>query len=792
MSVHINNHYTKDIQIFSRARIYFSNEEGKFDDDRSVDYFYMPDQMLEDARNVTINLNGEHGRYVKIQLYFAAKWILISEITFQSDIYEETTFSTVEVKSIEVTTENVPLKDKINKQVDVKKKDKISVITTTNIVTNSHVPVSQSEEDSEEANSKYIGLIIGILLTMISLLLAGIFFVVYRGRQGKNTPTHSLLAAKFHDKITASIDFKDMAGGYTPYKAKMRVYGQVPSVETVGLNGNLYTNPTTTNTVYSSYAGLPASLNKKFSSDPVLSDCTDDYAEPQLNQVGLTQQTSTSYSDNIYSQAFPLQTSQTQSVPSSNQINPYATPKSPVSSPDYQPFLQHSTSRSKYSPPQQKIPSDKYISRQRNSPPKTLNLHNVYNGSCRGKRSSKQSNDNINNCSTKKDEAFSPSQSSFSSVDKIYMGSNFNNMTNSKISLGPHYSKVKNTNRSRAGRKHEKSWSSDSQSDQVKNILSKSDVEPAYSLPKLIKRSQLKIIEKIGKGKYGEVHLCHLLDNSQICLLSSSSNILSSTSSLVAVKSLDADCTPLIRGDFQSEANSLSGVNDPNITRVLGVNMEAQSSWFLVTEYSDQGDLNQYLQDHVAESSLSKSPGIATLSYGSLIYMATQIASGMKCLESINYVHRDIATRNCLVYPGFHVKISDCGAARSLYRGDYYHLTEEGELPIRWMAWESVLMGVYTSKSDVWSFGVTMWEILTFAREQPYEDLSDEKVIENISHTYENGSLLHTLQQPYNCPRDVFDLLSECWHKNESERPNFREIHLFLQRKNLGFNPDTE
>merc|ERR1719481_256470 len=92
--IHINNHYTRDIQIFSRAKIYFSNEDGKFGDDRAVDFLYMRDQMLEDARNVSINLNGEHGKYVMMQLFFTSKWILISEITFESDVYNEKPFTT--------------------------------------------------------------------------------------------------------------------------------------------------------------------------------------------------------------------------------------------------------------------------------------------------------------------------------------------------------------------------------------------------------------------------------------------------------------------------------------------------------------------------------------------------------------------------------------------------------------------------------------------------------------------------------------------------------------------------
>lgn len=91
----------------------------------------------------------------------------------------------------------------------------------------------------------------------------------------------------------------------------------------------------------------------------------------------------------------------------------------------------------------------------------------------------------------------------------------------------------------------------------------------------------------------------------------------------------------------------------------------------------------------------------------------------------------------------------------------------------------------------MWSFAVTLWEVLTFAREQPYEDMNDEKVIENVGHFYHNNSNGVFLPQPINCPKEIYDLMRECWQRNDSERPNFREIHLFLQRKNLGYQPEV-
>ena len=100
--------------------------------------------------------------------------------------------------------------------------------------------------------------------------------------------------------------------------------------------------------------------------------------------------------------------------------------------------------------------------------------------------------------------------------------------------------------------------------------------------------------------------------------------------------------------------------------------------------------------------------------------------------------------------------------------------------------------GKFTNKSDVWSFAVTLWEILTFAREQPFAGTSDDQVIENCGHYYRNDRMEMYLPQPSNCPKEIYDLMMECWNRDQLNRPSFREIHMFLQRKNMGYDPEED
>lgn len=159
------------------------------------------------------------------------------------------------------------------------------------------------------------------------------------------------------------------------------------------------------------------------------------------------------------------------------------------------------------------------------------------------------------------------------------------------------------------------------------------------------------------------------------------------------------------------------------------------------------------------------------------------------------------------------MKISDFGTDNELYAADYYKVDGSLALPIRWMAWESICMvstgprgvpvpqtctlqlpvsppqGKYTTKSDVWAFAVTLWEILNLGRRMPYETMTDSEVVDNLSHLHMDDGQFVYLPRPTTSTKDLYDLMCECWRRNDVERPSFREIHLFLQRKNLGYAP---
>lgn len=164
------------------------------------------------------------------------------------------------------------------------------------------------------------------------------------------------------------------------------------------------------------------------------------------------------------------------------------------------------------------------------------------------------------------------------------------------------------------------------------------------------------------------------------------------------------------------------GFDAHHVVKLLGVVTRGQPT-LVIMELMVNGDLKRYLRSHRPCENMSNAPP----KLDRILQMAIEIADGMAYLSTKKFVHRDLAARNCMVAEDLTVKVGDFGMTRDIYERDYYRKGSKGLLPVRWMAPESLKDGVFSSYSDVWSYGVVLWEMVTFAS-QPYQGLSNEQV----------------------------------------------------------------
>uniref|UniRef100_A0AAY4AQC0 Tyrosine-protein kinase receptor n=1 Tax=Denticeps clupeoides TaxID=299321 RepID=A0AAY4AQC0_9TELE len=270
-------------------------------------------------------------------------------------------------------------------------------------------------------------------------------------------------------------------------------------------------------------------------------------------------------------------------------------------------------------------------------------------------------------------------------------------------------------------------------------------------------RHCLKLHKLLGSGAFGEVYEGIAVGVTSVEVM---------TEKRVAVKTLKKGATDNEKMDFLKEAHLMSQFDHPNILRLLGVCLENEPQ-YLILELMEGGDLRSYLRG--ARPSATHG---ALLDLADLLNISLDVARGCACLEKMHFVHRDLAARNCLVSvrgyadPDRAVKIGDFGLARDIYKNDYYRKRGEGLLPVRWMSPESLTDGVFNKQSDVWAFGVFLWEVFTLGK-QPYPAYSNLEIL----HVLNSG---RRLLPPADCPQSVYKLMLDCWARVPYERPSFR------------------
>uniref|UniRef100_A0A8C9DIN0 receptor protein-tyrosine kinase n=1 Tax=Prolemur simus TaxID=1328070 RepID=A0A8C9DIN0_PROSS len=301
---------------------------------------------------------------------------------------------------------------------------------------------------------------------------------------------------------------------------------------------------------------------------------------------------------------------------------------------------------------------------------------------------------------------------------------------------------------------------------------------PLLLNPKLLSleypRNNIEYVRDIGEGAFGRVFQARapgLLPYEPF--------------TMVAVKMLKEEASADMQADFQREAALMAEFDNPNIVKLLGV-CAVGKPMCLLFEYMAYGDLNEFLRSmsphtvcSLSHSDLSpgaqvSSPGAPALSCAEQLCIARQVAAGMAYLSERKFVHRDLATRNCLVGENMVVKIADFGLSRNIYSADYYKANENDAIPIRWMPPESIFYNRYTTESDVWAYGVVLWEIFSYGL-QPYYGMAHEEVIYYVR----DGNILSC---PENCPLELYNLMRLCWSKVPADRPGFASIHRILER----------
>uniref|UniRef100_A0A8C8IF34 Fibroblast growth factor receptor n=1 Tax=Oncorhynchus tshawytscha TaxID=74940 RepID=A0A8C8IF34_ONCTS len=299
------------------------------------------------------------------------------------------------------------------------------------------------------------------------------------------------------------------------------------------------------------------------------------------------------------------------------------------------------------------------------------------------------------------------------------------------------------------------------------------DPIPEYDLPEdprwEFSRDRLTLGKPLGEGCFGQVVMAEALgidkDKPKEAVT-------------VAVKMLKDDATEKDLSDLVSEMEMMKMIGKhKNIINLLGACTQ-DGPLYVIVEYASKGNLREYLRAR-------RPPGMEysyditrcsdeQLTFKDLVSCTYQVARGMEYLASQKCIHRDLAARNVLVTESNFMKIADFGLARDVHNIDYYKKTTNGRLPVKWMAPEALFDRVYTHQSDVWSFGVLMWEIFTLGG-SPYPGIPVEELFKLLKEG-------HRMDKPGNCTNELYMMMKDCWHAISSHRPTFKQLVEDLDR----------
>ncbi|XP_072939757.1 tyrosine kinase receptor Cad96Ca isoform X2 [Epargyreus clarus] len=290
--------------------------------------------------------------------------------------------------------------------------------------------------------------------------------------------------------------------------------------------------------------------------------------------------------------------------------------------------------------------------------------------------------------------------------------------------------------------------------------ISKEEPQDEWEFP----RHRLRIFNIVGEGAFGQVWRAQAIDIDG-----------KKGEQTVAVKTLKENASEKEKTDLVQELTVMKNLGThPNVVRLIGCCTDKEPT-LVIMEFVSLGKLQQFLRDSRAERHYGNTHGGSQfLTSRDLTHFAFQVARGMDFLSAKGIIHRDLAARNVLITEERTCKVADFGFARDVGGTHVYERKSDGRLPIRWMAPESLYDDIFSVKSDIWSFGVLLWEIVTLGS-TPYPGLSAGDVMRKVREG-------HRLEKPEHCRRELYNIMYYCWEAEPTSRPDFKEVVAMLER----------
>ncbi|XP_017335617.1 tyrosine-protein kinase RYK isoform X1 [Ictalurus punctatus] len=268
-----------------------------------------------------------------------------------------------------------------------------------------------------------------------------------------------------------------------------------------------------------------------------------------------------------------------------------------------------------------------------------------------------------------------------------------------------------------------------------------------------ISRERVTLRDVLHEGTFGRIFHGVLLDEKD-----------PSKEKQVFVKTVKDHASEVQVTMMLTESCKLRGLHHRNLLPISHVCTEDGEKPMVLLPYMNWGNLKLFLR----QCKLAEANNPQAISQQDLVHMAIQIACGMSYLARREVIHKDLAARNCVIDDSMQVKITDNALARDLFPMDYHCLGDNENRPVRWMALESLLNNDFSSASDIWAFGVTLWELMTLGQ-TPYVDIDPFEMAAYLKDGYR-------IAQPINCPDELFAVMACCWALDPEERPKFQQL----------------